>query len=896
MASLVKESFTTKNSPSACSTSSSSRARNVIALTCAAACSLVLWNNTSLNATGIDGKAFGSNLNNDQVSIPSIAGLGTNGRFHQSGLGGIHNINHPAGARARRKLSGANVIIPTSAVPHAVPSLSKENIENLHGHYVHDEHRSPFASFLYNRTKEELEAEQIDYIERMSKIGEEWGAWDFNDEHPEIRPIANFDKIPYKDMMNKDFPEKAWQMDQKYVTDFVAEGRKLVNRVKEGIYAEYGHPSKGLSEAEIEARNEFFKIHITEDEKSPPAKDGWAFISKKGLNMFAKKLLHSMMSNDEFYFIMGGHSAAAGHGNNFHQTYMMELANIMEPVMHKLGVRLIVRNLAMGGLGTTHYSLGASTLYGETDVMYWDSGMTEKSGADQDLFHKQVLLGGERVPVLLNGAVNDLKVETGDNLWYGGIMDGMTAVAETTDLDQGETLPWAIQYLRCAADQTSLCNGRAGIPKYHDSCWIDRSDFNPKMKQNPGGVGGKASWHPGDLVHKFQGRKLTMLMLRALEETFNLWELGIQSDGFPLNESYWHIGETYTDSRTKLSDYLNNDGYNTTACEKRWGGNPTVEGMGLDRACRTALKGMSEFTPINRGYHNSISKHTKTAPNGYKPHVTSEALYEGVDILPPFWKVPEGHVDVHAIAIASTYAAPELDNVWVDDNGDDDTEEAESSRRMLRKAATELLAVNNVSESTEGDGAGDKRYLKGDEVVPGQGWMISATASEEVTGYCDGSPMCSDCKRSINRDCLLSGQNDGRSQVSGDGLSGWLVVNVPDVKEGLIFARLEWWHARRISQTDGWTEVNNGIGGRLLGKVEAWPDDLFFDIAVNGKIVKTYNYEEMMAKTGEIAYNESFYPLVDDKSVTGDVELGLRMRSEKDPRMAGMAVTHIYWA
>merc|ERR1711957_719409 len=98
-----------------------------------------------------------------------------------------------------------------------------------------------------------------------------------------------------------------------------------------------------------------------------------------------------------------------------------------------------------------------------------------------------------------------------------------------------------------------------------------------------------------------------------------------------------------------------------------------------------------------------------------------------------------------------------------------------------------------------------------------------------------------------------------------------------------------WWAARRISQTDGWTEVNNGIGGRLLGgKVEAWPDDTFFDIAVNGKIVKTYNYEEMMARTGEIAYNESFYPLVDDKSVTGNVELGLRMRSEKDPRVAGM--------
>jgi hypothetical protein len=134
-------------------------------------------------------------------------------------------------------------------------------------------------------------------------------------------------------------------------------------------------------------------------------------------------------------------------------------------------------------------------------------------------------------------------------------------------------------------------------------------------------------------------------------------------------------------------------------------------------------------------------------------------------------------VDVHAIAIASTYAAPQLDNVWVDDNGDADAEEAES----LRKASTERLAVNDAFETTESDGAGDKRYLNGDEVVPGQGWMIHATGGEEVTGYCDGSPMCSDCKRSINRNCLLSGQNDARTRVSGDALSSWLVVNIPDV-------------------------------------------------------------------------------------------------------------------
>ena len=107
-------------------------------------------------------------------------------------------------------------------------------------------------------------------------------------------------------------------------------------------------------------------MQVTEEVIYPArGKIGVATMNKKGMDNYARKLLHSMMTNDEFYYILGGHSAAAGHGNNFHQTYLMEFANIMEPVLHKLGVRLIARNLAMGGLGTTHFTLGANTLYGK---------------------------------------------------------------------------------------------------------------------------------------------------------------------------------------------------------------------------------------------------------------------------------------------------------------------------------------------------------------------------------------------------------------------------------------------------------------------------------------------------------------------------------------------------
>jgi hypothetical protein len=275
-----------------------------------------------------------------------------------------------------------------------------------------------------------------------------------------------------------------------------------------------------------------------------------------------------------------------------------------------------------------------------------------------------------------------------------------------------------------------------------------------------------------------------MLMLRALDEALDMWERGIKTDGFPLKESYWHVGDIYTSVRSHLSDYLNNEGFQKTRCESRWANHPAVKGIGLDRACRMSFKGMSEFTPVNRGYHNSIHAHLKTAPNGYKPTPPFPA-YRGIDVLPLFWKVPEGHIDVHAIALASTYAAPELDHSWVDDNDNDDVEEAENSRRMLRKAATEpLTVVHRVTADSE---PWKRELVISNKVIPGQGWVAATSA----TGYCDGSPMSFDCKRPVNYNCLLSGHNDERGTLQGDSLSGWLVVDIPDVKEGLIFAKLQ---------------------------------------------------------------------------------------------------------
>ena len=123
----------------------------------------------------------------------------------------------------------------------------------------------------------------------------------------------------------------------------------------------------------------------------------------------------------------------------------------------------------------------------------------------------------------------------------------------------------------------------------------------------------------------------------------------------------------------------------------------------------------------------------------------------------------------------------------------------------------------------------------------------------------------------------------------------------------MIFSKLtltfpsQWWHPRdNWYLTDNWSEVNNGERA-LGGKVLPWPDDTMIDIAVNGEIVSTWDLDYFQSVNKEISYNEAFYKFFDDEDFTQkedgeSVEFGLRIRSESNPRRAGLSITHIYYA
>jgi hypothetical protein len=56
------------------------------------------------------------------------------------------------------------------------------------------------------------------------------------------------------------------------------------------------------------------------------------------------------------------------------------------------------------------------------------------------------------------------------------------------------------------------------------------------------------------------------------------------------------------------------------------------------------------------------------------------------------------------------------------------------------------------------------------------------------------------------------------------------------------------------------------------------------------------NSEEFMANAGELVKNFALWPIMDDPSFGGgEVELGLRLRSQKEPHTT-IGVSHIYFA
>eukprot|EP00574_Skeletonema_japonicum_P004512 CAMPEP_0201718612 /NCGR_PEP_ID=MMETSP0593-20130828/4087_1 /ASSEMBLY_ACC=CAM_ASM_000672 /TAXON_ID=267983 /ORGANISM="Skeletonema japonicum, Strain CCMP2506" /LENGTH=996 /DNA_ID=CAMNT_0048208955 /DNA_START=5 /DNA_END=2995 /DNA_ORIENTATION=+ len=762
---------------------------------------------------------------------------------------------------------------------------------------------SPYTDTRLKMTAEERAKEQNYWHGKLALIRHEYGYWNFKDSYwfknkGKSRPVVDWAAIAAKTKTNgngnplhgeiskEDFPKDSWQTDTDYITSFIAEAKKLIHRVREGIYAEYGWASSSLTAEQMNQRNVYLGVHIASEISSTGPDKGVAWIYQDSFDALVKKLLNAMMTNDHFFVTLGGHSAAAGHGNNFFQSYMMQFHDVMEPVFDRLGMVLVTANLAQGGMGTLQAVLAGVDVYGEKDFMVWDSSMTEK-GALQDVFGRMMLLSGHRVPILFDigggrGFMDALRKEVGAHV--GGITSGNPHLNETESIEQAATLPHALKHLFC----------KGGLPtcgqsqfKYNATCWTDRVDVEtPPTEQNKG-YGGQAKWHPGNRAHQLIARRMTLLFLRALEEAMNVWLQATVSEGSPLDGKYWHLAE----EEKKIRDALKNANATATPCGELMKLTP--------RVCNTPMRGATEWTPRYRGDESSIRQLLKPSPSGYIPAVVGETeqVYGGREAHIPQQRIPMGEVDVAMIARSLPQQVKKHRRTF-STTSEVSVASAEAKRngqhRYSRISGSSLLRNETSHRIILG------RRLADDSgpIVPGEGWEVQGGP----IGYCDGTANAV-CGRDTLSNCLMTGHNDGRGKLDGDALSGWVVFNLKNVTQGLFLARMETWiEFESNKRTEGWTEVNNGKRARhryLKAPPPPKPADYRVEVAVNGVITKSMNETEFNNLCTEPGYNLIICTLWDDeeralKNEKEDVEFAFRMAG--GGRKGIMGITHVYYA
>jgi hypothetical protein len=254
-------------------------------------------------------------------------------------------------------------LLPKSNVGDAILSISRDNKENANGHYLHDPIHSPFASPLYKQNNDTAtrEAAQKDYEERMQQVISKWGQWNSLDTSAVGMP--DYSAYESRDIPSAEFPEYSWQRNKDYLKDFLGEGKDLIERVKQGIYAEYGYDSSTLTGTNLQQmrdkQEEFFSVIVYEYDEKVKVVKGQAVDELTGRNMpgiahmnthawegLVRKLLHAVMTSDDFYVVAVG-PANTYRGNNFQQSQVMQFNQIVEPVLDKLGIRLLSRNMGM---------------------------------------------------------------------------------------------------------------------------------------------------------------------------------------------------------------------------------------------------------------------------------------------------------------------------------------------------------------------------------------------------------------------------------------------------------------------------------------------------------------------------------------------------------------------
>jgi hypothetical protein len=305
------------------------------------------------------------------------------------------------------------------------------------------------------------------------------------------------------------------------------------------------------------------------------------------------------------------------------------------------------------------------------------------------------------------------------------------------------------------------------------------------------------------------------------------------------------------------------------------------------------MKARSFFTPRANPHETSLSNLIKPTADGYVPRNMEKAMYEGPDVHNPCYDLPANAVDVLAIVSGRRRR---LSTEYNSAQGASKRLLISNNETLLDRSATTLTTTPIIERQVLDDD---------DAIVPGLGWQVV----DEPPGDCNGE-YNSICGRHKGNPCPLIGHHDYRGVVIGNEWAGWLVLELPDVTEGIIVMKIvTYMNPAQNTRTNGWTSVNNKEGkrrrledseaeppARLLVTLTELPDEFMFDYAINGKITSLNKAEfiDFVKKPQRVV---EFITVLDDPDFTTEptnVEVAFRMRN--CGRQCTFALSHVYWA
>ena len=766
--------------------------------------------------------------------------------------------------------------------------------------------------------------------QRRSGLEATFGRWHFWDGEEDIRPSKSdyAADYTYRDIPGEFFSDDAWQADAVFINHILNDGDKMVARTLEALFTEYGR-GKPLPPEGYAQRTEMFRMEQINlaSATSPPddyvpktgkrSKGGWS--TSRSLSGLTRRLLHAMMTNDEFVVVLGGDAASAGHGNHFRQSYLMHFHRIFAPMMARMGVKLVTRNLAMGhGMGTIQSTLGFSSLFGQDiDVLIWDGETTEANAQYANLFFRQgllsrgkqgkvpfLLLGGNSNPPglfdLLRFFHNEADIDVGQ---MGTALHG---VPMTTSAAQAQTLPEPFRFVQCDGGTQSLCKQN----KHCFRCWIDREDITkPKemfphlVEENAVGAEGSRWWYPGWREHQLLGRNLAYMLIDSMQDALSTWSQGTMG-GPPLEDEEWHVKDMYENMHTKLAAVLSqSDKEVNRQCLDF-----ATEFSLPSRICSVPLKGATEHTPRPNATSltNLIHVESGADKDTLVPSNPKKMEYSGEDVqnicLDPGSTVVEvAGLRKRHLMVSEPLLQENHDDTDVNDELSLSYFSQTQSNRLnltmlplfeaIHAARIERIAIER-DQNQQRRAYPASRHLS-ETYTQGKGWSIHS----EKPGQCDGEYL-SICGRDSSDSCPLLGYHDSRGELVGNDACGWLVLDLPDLKEGIIIINYAFYNMPSASGKND-RNLRSDHTNRELGSVI--PDDEGFALvfSIDGNTETTWTKQDIVDRTKSHHKGRSeTLVLLDSAEFTSEskaVRLAIKVNG-CGGNSCIFALSHVYWA